>query len=94
MNVKAIHRAGRASLVDSSVEQFDLNLLIPQGNRQKPGVTDKERARNLFFLKFEKDMSRVGVGKQLDWRKMEEIVPFYRMKNAVHDHDREKASSV
>ena len=34
------------------------------------------------------------MNKQFDWRKNEQLVPYYLMKNAVHDVDREKASSV
>lgn len=87
-NVKVIRRGKHKSMIDSSVEGFDIDIDVAEPDQKK------DKARDLFFLKFDKDMNRVGVNKQFDWRKNEQIVPYHLMKNAVHDVDREKASSV
>lgn len=61
-NVKVIRRGNRQTMIDSSVEGFDINIDVAEPDQNKDNAS-KEKARNLFFLKFDKDMNRVGVSK-------------------------------
>lgn len=85
-------RGGRTSLVDASVLRgFDIDLKLVSPVAQ-PG--DADRARQLFFLKFAKDMPRVGVAQDFPWRRLEKLVPFHKQQHSIHATDREKASQV